>query len=390
MMADVTVVVLVLSLGLCAYVYVGYPLLLVMLGAVLRRDVQKQDMTPFLSVIIPAHNEERVIAEKLQNTLELNYPTHRRTIIVASDGSTDATEEIVSRYETRGVRLLRLPRRGKAAALNAAVAEASGELVVFTDANALLERHALRRLVSPFADRQVGGVCGHQQYRMVDGGDSARQGESLYWTYDTWIKRLESRLGSTYAADGSLYAIRRSLVLPLVDPAQADDLAISARVVTQGARLVFEPAAISYEDPPAAIEQEFWRKVRVATQTWRGMLLLRDAMNPWRHGFYSLVFLSHQVLRYLVPFALPVVLAANAALASRSGAYQLLLVGQLLCYGCAAVGWALRRSRWGRFPLFYGPLYFCVANIAVFLGACWWVRGDRIVTWQPQRELVQT
>jgi cellulose synthase/poly-beta-1,6-N-acetylglucosamine synthase-like glycosyltransferase len=381
----ITELVFFSSIVLCGYVYIGYPLLLAVLSTVARRPVRQDESTPSISVIIAAHNEERVIADKLDNTLTLDYPSERREIIVVSDGSTDATEPIVRRYASRGVGLLALPRFGKLVALNQACAEARGEILVFTDANALLERTALRKLIRNFCDPDVGGVCGNKQYRRARAGDSAGHGEDLYWTYDKRLKQWESELGSTVAADGGIYAIRRRLFVPIAEAAQADDFAISARVVTQGYRLVFEPNAIAYEDPPASSEREFWRKVRVTNHSLRGILDLPEALNLHRHGFYAIELLSHKVLRHMIPWFLLIALASNIALALTQRGYQLLLLGQLLFYGAAVVGYRLRHSPWGRIKLFYGPLYFCLANTAALVGWCSLLSNRHIVTWQPHR-----
>jgi cellulose synthase/poly-beta-1,6-N-acetylglucosamine synthase-like glycosyltransferase len=376
------------SAGLCVYVYAGYPLLLWCLGRVRSRPPVKGPVTPPVSIIIAAHNEARQLASKIENTLALDYPPGLMEIIVASDGSTDATEEIASRYERSGVTLLRLPRCGKMSALNRAAAHAGGEIFVFTDANALLEQSALRELLAPFADAGIGGVCGNQKYGAPsNGGDSAGEGENLYWTYDKYLKHLETRVGSTVAADGSLYALRRELYVPVEDGAQADDFAVSARVVTAGRRrLVYEPAAVSVEPRPGASDMEFWRKVRIANHGMRAILDLEGALNPLRTGFYAVQLWSHKTLRYLFPFFAAAALATNVALAQNSGFFRLLLLAQCLFYGLALAGWALRRNPLGRLKPLCVPFYFCLANAAVFLGMLSLLRGYRITTWQPQRE----
>jgi len=221
---------------------------------------------------------------------------------------------------------------------------------------------------------------------MTNGSKGWREGENLYWRYDKWIKGLESRLGSTVAADGSLYAIRRSLFVPITDAAQADDLAISARVVTQGFRLIFEPKAISYEHPPSSLEQEFWRKVRVTNHSVRAIMRLAPALRPWRHSEYLIKLLSHKVLRYSVPFLMLITLGSNIALAPTSWFFAVLLGLQLAFYGLAASAYRLRDSERVRLRLFYIPLYFCLANAAAFLGVLSVLRGDRITAWQPQRD----
>ena len=373
---------------LCFYVYFGYPLLLEVLGIIRRRDVNKKDTIPFISVIIAAYNEESTITEKLENTLSLDYPKDRLEVVVASDGSTDSTEEMVRQYEGKGIKLLSLSRCGKIKSLTDAVDVAKGEVLVFTDANAILEERALRELASNFYDLEVGGVCGNQKYRLEQNpnGDCASEGENLYWTYDKWIKQLESKLGSTIAADGSIYAIRKHLFVPISDPAQADDFAISARVVTQGYRLVYEPEAVSYENPPISSDLEFWRKVRVANQSMNGILHLREALNPFKYGFYGIELLSHKVLRYLVPFFLLIAFVINILLSLDSDFYKIILLLQILFYVLAFIGYKARNLNLGRVKIFYGPFYFCLANIAVLLGAIYLISGKRITTWLPERE----
>lgn len=377
-----------ISVALCLYPYFGYPLLLRVLAAVRRRPVAKRAITPAVSVIIAAHNEERQLAAKIENTLALHYPPGRMELIVASDGSTDGTEAIAASFEDRGVRLLRLARCGKLRALNQAVAGASGEILVLTDANAELEPGALKELVAPFADPQVGGVCGNQKFHARSGTDeSTAEGENFYWTYDKYLKHLETQVGSTIAADGSIYALRRECYVRLEDGAQADDFAISARVITCGGkRLVYEPAAISFEPPPAASGLEFRRKVRVANHALRSILSLEGGLNPLRTGFYAVELWSHKMLRYLLPFFALLALGASAILSAGSAFYLLLLAGQLLFYGLAFSGWFLRRSLWGRLKPLSLPFYFCLANAAALLGMLSLLKGERIVTWQPQRE----
>lgn len=373
------------SVALCVYVYAGYPLLLWAAGRVAGRPPRRGDVTPSVSVVIAAHNEEGQIASKLENTLSLDYPRGLLEVIVASDGSTDATERIVAGYEGRGVRLLPLARCGKMRALNQGVARASNTIVVLTDANAILDPRALRELVATFADASVGGVCGNQKYAPARGGDSAGAGENLYWKYDKYLKRLETGVGSTVAADGSIYALRRELYVALEDGAQADDFAISARVVTQGRRLVYEPRAVSYEPRPTESDLEFRRKARVANHCMRAILNLEGALNPLRTGFYAVEVWSHKVLRYAVPLFALAALASCAALARGSVFYTILLLGQFLFYALALFGYALRRTRAGRLKALYGPFYFCLANAAALVGLLSLLRGERITVWQPQR-----
>lgn len=373
------------ALVVCAYVYFGYPALLLVLSRRRPRLVARGPVRPAVTLVIPAYNEEAVIEDKIRNSLALDYPEELLEILVASDGSTDGTESIVRSHEGGAVRLLHLERGGKAVALNEGVKQARGAILVFTDANSLLEGGSLISLVENFADPEVGGVCGNKKYRAAPGGDATEGGENLYWRYDKWQKSLESALGSIFAADGTLYAIRKSLYVPMQDTAQADDIAVSTRVVLQGRRLLFEPAAVAWEEAPTEGREEFKRKIRVTNHSVRALLNLGAAL--FTSGFYSLELLSHKLLRHLVPFFLIPLLLSNAALAWRTPAFRAVLLLQVLFYASALAGFALRRTRVGRWRLFAIPYYFCLVNAAALLGVLSIVRGERLRAWAPRKGL---
>lgn len=370
------------SLGLLFYVYFGYPLLLMLVGALRPHPVHRSSRRPLVSVVIAAYNEEKIIEQKVRNTLDLLYPMGRLEIVVGSDGSTDRTVEIARTYAPQGVRVLDLPRRGKAAALNDAVSAAKGEIIVFTDANSMLERESLRYLVEDLGDPEVGGVCGNQKYRLGGSEDVTGREENLYWRYDKAVKALESRTGSIFAADGSLYAIRRSLYVPIEDPALADDIAISARVVLSGYRLVYEPQAVTYEDAPAQGREEFPRKVRVTNHSVRALLGLgRDL---WYSGFYSVKLVSHKLLRHLAPFWLALLFSTNALLLEVHLAYVATCACQVLFYALAVLGWRLRKTRLGTWRLFSLPYFFCFVNGAALLGVMSVLIGRNVKAWEPR------
>lgn len=372
--------VFLLTLAATAYIYFGYPALIFLVSR-LRPRPFRQGGEPTVTVLIPVYNEEAVIEEKIRNTLALDYP--KLEILVASDGSTDRTEEIVRQL---GVRLLSLPRRGKAFALNDGAQAAAGEILVLTDANTLLEPGSLRPLVDPFADPEVGGVCGNKKQRPPAGADTTAEGENLYWRWDKWQKALESRAGSIFAADGTLYAVRRDLYVPIQDPAQADDIAISARIVLQGRRLLYEPRAVAWEEAPAEGRDEFRRKVRVTNHSVRALWNLGRGL--WTSGFYSVELLSHKFFRHLVPFFLIPLFLSNAVLAfSGPPVFRILFAGQVLFYGLALAGFALRGTRLGRAKPFTVPYYFCLVNAAAFLGVLSILRGRRLRAWTPRSGL---
>lgn len=379
-----------LSLLALAYGYAGYPLLVALVGRLRDRRVQRQPVTPSTSLIIAAYNEQESIAERLENALTMDYPRDAFEVIVASDGSTDGTEAVVAGYAERGVRLLSLPRQGKIHALDAAVRVARGEIVAFSDANIQMHPQALRAMARNFADPAVGGVAGHATYRLPGDGEGSSRGEGLYWRYDTWLKEMESRTGSVVSAHGGLYAIRRALYQPPRESAVTDDFAISTAVVEQGARLVFDRDALAYELAIGEADREFSRKVRLMTRGWRSVALRRRLLDPFRYGFYSVVFFSHKVLRRLLPLALVLLAASSLALAPRGGVYALAAWGQLAFYALAALGFVARRSPIGRLKPVYVPFYYCLANAAAALALFRFLQGERIVLWQPQRHVVKT
>ena len=423
----VALVVFLLCAAGTLYIYFGYPALLWLLSRLRPRPLRRASRPtspPRVTVILPVFNEEAVLATKLDNTLAQTWPDDRLEVLVVSDGSTDRSEEIARSYAARGasdapgpsVRLLTRPRGGKARALNAGAEAATGDVLVLTDANALLGSGALAALMEPFADPEVGGVCGRKGFRrgLFSGDpagaavehatagdaetgspagregalpleDATAEGEGLYWRWDQWQKSLESRVGSVFAADGALYAVRRELYTPIADPAQADDIAVSTRVVLQGYRLVEAPRARVFEEPPEEGREELLRKIRVTNHSVRALLLLGSAL--WTRGLYSLELLSHKLLRHLVPFLLLPLLLSNAVLAPGSAAFAVLLGLQLLFYGLAVTGFVVRHTAAGRFPVLSIPYYFSMVNLAAFLGVLSLLRGERRARWTPRKGL---
>lgn len=379
--------VFVLTLAASVYIYFGYPALIFAVSRLRPRPFRRGG-EPTVTVLVPVYNEEGVIGDKIANTLALDYPPARLELLVVSDGSTDGTETIVRRFEAESggrVRLLPLPRGGKAFALNEGARAARGEVLVLTDANTLLDPAGFRSLVDPFADPAVGGVCGNKKQRPPAGADTTAEGENLYWRWDKWQKSLESRAGSIFAADGTLYAVRKDLYVPIADPAQADDIAISARIVLQGYRLLYEPRAVAWEEAPAEGREEFRRKVRVTNHSVRALWNLGRAL--WTSGFYSVELLSHKFFRHLVPFFLIPLFLSNAVLAANGPVFRLLFAGQAIFYGLALAGFALRGTRLGKAKPFTVPYYFCLVNAAAFLGVLSILRGRRLQAWTPRSGL---
>ena len=373
------------TIALVFYTYVIFPLLVLLRGLIWRQHYQSAAITPSVSLIIAAYNEAHNIRTKLENALAMHYPHDSLEIIVASDGSNDGTNAIVQEYAAQGVRLLALPRQGKAAALNSAVAQAHGEILVFSDANSMYVPEAIHALVRPFADPEVGGVAGNQCYRKEKSRDATNAGEHSYWNFDRLLKQSQSEAGNAISATGAIYAIRRSLFQPAPDGV-TDDFTISTGVIAQGYRLVFAPDAIAYEEVAASSRREFGRKVRVMTRGLRAVVLRRKLLNPLRYGFYAVQLFSHKVLRRLVVFPLLLLFLVSPFLWSMGLFYQLATLAQLAFYSCGAAGIWLGDSRLGKKKIFALPAFFCMVNTAALVATVNLVRGHQINRWEPQRQ----
>lgn len=365
------------SLG---YTLVVFPLLILVRGLLVRRPPRAAHVTPTVSIVVSARNEAAAIGGKLDSLLALEYPPDRVEIIVASDGSDDSTDEIVASYADRGVRLLALPRVGKAVALNRAVETATGEILVFSDANSLFSPDSLIRLVAPFADSEVGGVAGDQRYLPASGAI----GERSYWSLDRILKEYESRAGNVISATGAIYAIRRALFDP-VPEAVTDDFVISTGVIERGSRLVFAGDAVAWEPVSESSDAEFGRKVRIMTRGFRSVIARRALLDPRRHGFYAIQLLSHKVLRRLMAVPLAAVAIGSVALWREGAFYRLLAVLQSVFYAAAAAGLVTRDQPIGRRPFLALPAFFCMVNWAGLLAAVNVLRGRRINRWEPAR-----
>lgn len=374
-----------ISLFAIFYAYAGFPLVLVVRALVRNRHIHKSQITPTVSLIITAYNEEDNIAQKAKNVLELDYPSEALEIIIASDGSNDRTNDIVKERFSNRIKLLTLPRRGKIYALTDAVKESVGEILVFSDANTLYHPQALQKLLRNFADTHVGGVCGNQIYLKNDIKDNTTQGEKFYWSYDKWLKQLETLSGSIVSADGAIYAIRRALLKAPRSAAVTDDFAISTAVIEQGYRLVFEREALAYEKLTKGSQQEFNRKVRIINRGLRAVLLRKALLNPIQYGFYSVTLFSHKILRRLVPFFLLLLFITSILLYKEGNIYFGLAVAQALFYGWAVIGYLLRNRLAGRSGIFYIPTFYCLANLAAVVAILKLMTGHRIELWQPQR-----
>jgi biofilm PGA synthesis N-glycosyltransferase PgaC len=364
-----------ISVAVPIYAYIGYPLVLLLLAKLIRRRVHKQPCEPTVSLLVPAYNEAAMIELKIRNSRELDYPADKMEILIASDGSTDGTAEIAKMFaDGLQVRVLAFPvNRGKIATLNDGVRECSGEIVVFSDAAALLYRDSIRTLVRSFADPEVGAVSG--RYTVVKAEDVAiGKSEDFYWKYETYLKEKESDIASTLGGHGHLHAIRRDLY-PFPPPGTInDDYIIPVSVLAKRYRAVYEPEAVVYEE--AHEMTGFGRRVRIMAGNFQQLREIKGVLKPFR-PLPLFFFISHKGSRLLVPLAMVAALIANAFLL-RQPVYQALFWLQCAFYAMAIMGmiWKLRPKT------LLLPFYFCMINAATFFGAYHALTSRRRMAWK--------
>jgi glycosyltransferase involved in cell wall biosynthesis len=363
--------------GLILYTHVGYPLLLAALARLRRADRWADAELPHVSLVIAAHDEGDVIEGRVRNALALDYPADRLDVIVASDGSTDETTDRAraAAGDDGRVRVLDLERRGKVRAQDAAVDAAPGDVLAFSDANALWESDALRALVRPFADADVGYVCGSLAYLAPDGSNQ----EGVYWRYENGVRALESRLGSVTAGNGAIYAVRRAAYLRL-DPRTSHDLSFPFNLVKRGWRAVYEPTARASERPVATLGNEFRRKRRMMSHAWPAVLG-GGLLDPRGYGpVYALEVYSHRALRYATPFLHLTAFGANLALLGRGWVYVATLAVQLAVLAGALIG----PVRGGRPRLLALLRYYVLMTASLAAGLWDWARHGTPATWERE------
>ncbi|HEX3739920.1 MAG TPA: glycosyltransferase family 2 protein [Terriglobales bacterium] len=378
------------SLGLVLYPYVLYPLVLFLTYSVTqawrdlrylgsprnrRTETPAPSGLPGVSIIIPAYNEEKVLLAKIDNLHELDFPRERLQVIFVSDGSEDGTNQILQNLTDENYQCILLTeRKGKANALNQAVARATNEILVFCDAGTLFELDAIKKLVRHFSDPEVGAVCGAVRY---EAGSDARQTEGAYWKYESALRMMEARLGAILNASGCIYALRRECFSPIPQSTILEDFVIPMRARRLGFSVLYDPEAVAIEFPASTVSGEFTRRVRLAVGSFRA---LGDLVRvPWR-GFTPFALISHKLLRWLVPFFAITLFISNVFL-MRSPSYRVALAAQVLFYCWAGLGFFfyqhMRRVRYGLVPyfLFAMHLAFIVGFFRCLVGA------DRAV-WQ--------
>jgi cellulose synthase/poly-beta-1,6-N-acetylglucosamine synthase-like glycosyltransferase len=372
------------SVILIAYCFIGFPIFLAIRGLFFPKAIKLEPTySPQVSVIIAAYNEADNITKKIDSVLASNYDLANLEIIVASDGSTDGTNELVANFKKSGVRLLALPRQGKNSVLNQAVAVARGDILIFSDADSMLLPDSLQNLVSPFADPEIGGVAGDYRHASKS---VKQEGERAYWNYDRRLKQLQSAGGSVSGASGPLFAIRRSLFKPVPDGV-TDDFYTVMQVISMHYRLVFQPTAIVFGPIAPSAQAEFNRKVRIITRGFRGIWLMRHLLNPFLYGSFAIQLFTHKLLRRLIAIPL-ILLAISAPLLWNNGAfYRVVTIIQLAFHLTAFIGFLLRNTQPGQSRIISLPFHFDMIYYASLVGLINALRGKRYAKWGPERSV---
>ncbi len=364
-------------LGLISFIYFLFPVLIFLTAKLRGKQAQKNKITPLISLIIPLHNEEKVIRKKIENSLFLDYPQDKLEIMFALDGCTDKTKEILSGYDDNRIRILEIRERvGKVTALNKAVTQAKGEILVFSDANSMHQSDTLKNLVRNFSDEKVGCVCGKLSYLEAD-RTFVGKGENLYWRYEHFIKSQESRLGRLLITNGSIQAVRKE-AYPYPDPEIADDFSVPLLIQAKGYKILYEPEAVVYEVATQSLKEEFKQKVRIVSQGIKGAIKLkRELLTLDPVSIFELLF--HKTLRWFVPFFLAVIFLLNSMLIKEK-LYFYIFSLQVMFYIFAFVGFFLRHQ--SKIKLFYIPFYFCLVNFASLVAVFRLFNGEETRMWE--------
>lgn len=374
------------SLSAVAFSYLVYPLIVA--GLVQLRGATKlladDSGRPTLSIVIVCYNEEAVLPEKLRNLEAIQYPEDSIEFVLGSDGSTDHTADLLTTWSDKRKRILLFSdRRGKTHVLNDAVPAATGEIIVFSDANTMFQPATVARLVRWFADPRVGAVCGELKL-LPDQQEPGGTGEASYWMFENWLKKQESDFKTLLGATGGVYAIRRSLFVPLpTEESIADDFLVPLRIVKKGLRVVYADDALAFERTSGSMKGEFDRKARIGAQNFAGIADFAPLLSP-KAGFVAFALWSHKIIRWCVPILALIFLVASAILAYDSSFYSWFLLLELIFLAGAAAGFIA--DRW-KISLAYAglPYYITAMNVALLVGLYRFLTGKQQNTWDIHR-----
>ena len=376
-----------ICLALVIYTYLGYGIIITVINRIKRpfsNRIYEAESTDFrVSLIVPCFNEGDFIVEKIKNTFELDYPSELLEVIFVTDGTSDHSLQLIAPYRDRLIWMHEDARKGKAAAMNRATLQATGEILVFCDANTYLNKKAIKAIVAPYKDTRVGAVSGEKRIMVSDEHHVSGAGEGLYWKYESWLKRMDSELYSLVGAAGELMSYRKDTYRHIPEDSILDDFIQSMTVALDGYRVVYRPESYAMETASANVSEEWKRKIRIAAGGWQSIFRLKRALIPWPYPWLTFSYISHRLLRWsLAPLALVILLVVNPLLVMREPIlYGIILLGQVGFYALALLGYLMdKRGRKVKFA--YVAYYFTMMNLAVFGGFIRFLKGTQKSTWE--------
>ena len=365
------------------YTYIGYGILVWFWAkcvSVIKTEEQLAHYEPHVSLVVPAYNEANILKEKILNCLELDYPAEKLDLVFITDGSTDNSKEILRSYPNI-LHLHSSERGGKSLAENRAMQFVKTPYVIFTDCNSLLNREAVKEITKHYQDPKVGSVSGEK--KIISEGTTSGAGEGIYWKYESFLKKCDSRIHSLMGAAGELVSFRSNLFQPLEKDTILDDFIQSLRIVEKGYKVVYEPKAYASEGPSASIEDEMKRKIRICAGGWQSMIRLKSLLNPFQNPIVTFLYVSHRVLRWsLTPLLLAFMLPLNLVLAWAVGGFYVgIFIFQVLFYLASWLGWKAEQ-RGIKVKALLIPLYFSMMNVAVFVGFVRFIHDAQPAAWE--------
>ncbi len=381
-------------LFLVFYAYLGYGILLFLLIKLKRlfkgsaeMPLHEDDNTlPDVTFLVAAFNEEDWIEDKIRDSLQFDYPKDKIQFFFVTDGSDDSTPDLVRNFPVEDgikLQLFHQPQRqGKIAAVERVMPFVETPIVIYSDANTQVSKDTIRQMVRHYRNPKIGAIAGEKRIAMGASGDATGAGEGIYWKYESLLKKWDAELYSVVGAAGELFSIRTELFEPVSPDTVIEDFVMTLRIAQRGYRVAYEPLAYASESQSASIPEELKRKIRIAAGGLQAISRLRPLLNFFKYGTLSFQYISHRVLRWtLAPVALPLIFIANFFLRNEGFPYDWLLIGQIIFYTLALIGFLLEKRKL-KIKAFFVPYYFCVMNYAVYRGFMRFVSGSQSVLWE--------
>lgn len=387
-----------ISIFLVVYSYIGYALLVWIYLRITRKKTGNNDnlpqtgFEPPVSLIVAVYNEEIVIKSKIENCISLDYPSHKVKLIFVADGSTDKTAEIIRQYPEIEL-LYKNERQGKVAAINRAMATVTTDFVIFCDANTFLNKQAIKEIIKHYTNDKIGAVSGEKKVVTPAAKEKpTKEGEGLYWKYESKLKKIDSDFYSVVGAAGELFSIRTKLFEPVPANVLLDDFIISMNICKKGYRVKYEPKAYAMEAPSLTMKDEQKRKIRISAGGFQSIIMLGSLLNVFKYGKLSFIYISHRVSRWAIcPVLLPFIFISSFILFQFSGepknpVYIALFFVQIAFYGTALLGWIFSIRGIKNNP-FYVPYYFVFMNVALYIGFYKFLCNRQTVLWEKAKRI---